>query len=350
MKTRIFEIKTENDPRLEQAAQILRNGGTVIFPTETVYGLGANGLSEEAVRSIYTAKGRPSDNPIILHIASWDQLSDIVSEIPEEAEKLAKAFWPGPLTMIFHKNPSVPDAVTGGLQTVAVRLPEHAVARRLIALAGVPVAAPSANLSGKPSPTCSEHVIHDMDGRVDCILCGESCSGGVESTVIDLTVLPPVVLRPGGVSLEDLEKVIPGVHLDPGLIASNENIAPKSPGMKYTHYAPNAPMTLYMGPPEQVGPAMKAAAEAAISEGKRTAVLAVVEHRELFKDMDVVFYDLGSEKNPQEAAKLLFNRLRACNAAQVDVILAEGVSEHGVGRAVMNRLRKAAGNHVVVVK
>lgn len=350
MKTLILNITDENDPRLEEAARILREGGTVIFPTETVYGLGANGLSEEAVRKIYAAKGRPSDNPIILHIAGRDQLFAIVSEVTSEAEKLADAFWPGPLTMILPKADSVPDTVTGGLKTVAVRLPEHPVARRLIALSGVPVAAPSANLSGKPSPTCPEHVLQDMDGRVDCILCGDHCSGGVESTVVDMTATPPMVLRPGGVSLEDLQRVIPGIQLDPGLTELDEGSAPKSPGMKYTHYAPNAPMTLYTGAPEKVGPALRAGAQAAVSQGKRTAVLAVIEHRELFGDLDVIFYDLGSEGHPHEAAKLLFNRLRACNTAQVDVILAEGVPEHGVGRAVMNRMRKAAGNHVVVVK
>lgn len=347
MKTRIYNITDENDPRLEDAARILREGGTVVFPTETVYGLGANALSVEAVRSIYAAKGRPSDNPIIIHIAVLAQLRDIVASITPEAEKLAAVFWPGPLTMILPKSDSVPDTVTGGLRTVAVRLPEHPVARRLIALSGVPVAAPSANLSGKPSPTCSEHVIHDMDGRVDCIICGEDCSGGVESTVVDMTVTPPVILRPGGISMEELQQVIPGISLDPGLIDSEENIAPKSPGMKYTHYAPNAPMTVFIGDPDRVVLAIKANAQAAIAEGKRPAVLAALEHSELFRALDVVFYDLGSEKNPHEAAKFLFSRLRACNAAEVDLILAEGVPEHGVGRAVMNRMRKAAGNHVV---
>lgn len=350
MKTLIYNITDDKDPRLEDAARILREGGTVIFPTETVYGLGANGLSEEAVRKIYAAKGRPSDNPIILHIAAWNQLFAIVSEVTSEAEKLADAFWPGPLTMILPKADCVPDTVTGGLKTVAVRLPEHPVARKLIAFSGVPVAAPSANISGKPSPTNAEHVVQDMDGRVDCIICGEDCSGGVESTVVDMTVSPPMVLRPGGVSLEELQRVIPGTQMDPGLHESDADRAPKSPGMKYTHYAPDAPMTLFTGAPDRVVQAVKARAQREIDEGNRPAILAIIEHMEFFKDMDVVFLDIGSEKNPKEAARLLFNRLRACNAAGVDLILAEGVPEQEVGRAVMNRMRKAAGNRVVKVK
>lgn len=349
METLILEIKNENDPRIEEAARILREGGTVIFPTETVYGLGADALSAEAVRQIYIAKGRPSDNPIIVHIAEWQQIYAIADKVSEEAEGLANAFWPGPLTMILPKSPAVPDTVTGGLGTVAVRLPGHPVARKLIALAGVPVAAPSANISGKPSPTSSAHVLQDMAGRVDCILCGEDSSGGVESTVVDLTVSPPVVLRPGGITLEQLVAVIPEMHMDPALSDSLAELTPKSPGMKYAHYAPNAPMTLYVGQTDNVAKMIRTAAQKAVAEGLRVAVLAVAEHADWYKDSGAVFYDLGSGYKPEEAAKYLFQRLRKCNADEVDLILAEGVPEHGIGTAVMNRMRKAAGNHVINV-
>lgn len=349
MHTLILEIKDPQDPRLEEAAKILREGGTVIFPTETVYGLGANALSVEAVRRIYEAKGRPSDNPLIIHIAAWPQLYDVVSVVSLEAERLAEAFWPGPLTLILPKSRAVPDDVTGGLKTVAVRLPEHPVARQLIALAGVPVAAPSANLSGKPSPTSAAHVLHDMTGRVDCILCGEDCAGGVESTVVDLTVTPPAILRPGGITLEQLLEVIPGIHLDPALEMAADHLTPKAPGMKYAHYAPNAPMTVYIGQPDRVTAAIRSAVQEALAEGMTAAVLAVAEKAKRYEDLGAIFYDLGSEERPEEAAKLLFQRLRACNAADVDLILAEGVPEHGIGCAVMNRLRKAAGNRIVTL-
>ncbi len=349
MQTLIYEIENEDDPRLLEAALILRNGGTVIFPTETVYGLGANALSADAVRRIYEAKGRPSDNPIIIHIAQWSQLFDIVSSVPPEARLLAEAFWPGPLTLIFPKNDSVPDAVTGGLATVAVRFPAHPIARKLIALSGVPVAAPSANLSGKPSPTAPEHVIQDMDGRVDCILCGGDSSGGVESTVLDLTVSPPMILRPGGVTLEQLLQVIPETRIDPALSTHQDNLTPKSPGMKYAHYAPNAPMTVFIGESELVAMRIRKEIVKAVDDGLKVAVLAASENAWNYRDTGAVFFDLGSVSKPEEAAQFLFQRLRACNAADVDVILAEGVSEDGIGSAVMNRMRKAAGNHVVKV-
>lgn len=349
MNTLILNITSENDPRLHEAARLLREGKTVIFPTETVYGLGANALSADAVRSIYTAKGRPSDNPIIIHIAQWPQIYDIASVVSVEAEKLAEAFWPGPLTLILPKNRAVPHTVTGGLETVAVRLPAHPIARRLITLAGVPVAAPSANLSGKPSPTCPEHVLLDMTGRVDCILCGGESAGGVESTVVDLTVSPPVVLRPGGVTLEQLQRVIPAILLDMALSEHDVDLKPRSPGMKYAHYAPNAPMTVYIGETEGVQRAIRAEAAKAAAAGLRVGILAIAEHAAFYEEAGAVFYSLGSQEKPEEAARYIFQRLRACNADGVDLILAEGVSENGIGRAVMNRMRKAAANQVIKV-
>lgn len=349
MKTMILTIENENDPQLNDAAGILRGGGTVIFPTETVYGLGANALSDEAVRKIFAAKGRPSDNPVIIHIAEWPQIYDVVSVVSVAAERLAEAFWPGPLTMILPKSRTVPAVVTGGLETVAVRLPEHPVARKLIALSGVPVAAPSANLSGKPSPTAEAHVLQDMDGRVDCILCGGDSVGGVESTVVDLSVDPPMVLRPGGVTLEQLREILPTVSLDPAVDGDAEGHTPKSPGMKYAHYAPNAPMTVFIGQPDRVVAAIREQALSAVRDGRRVAVIASKESEVLYRDAGALFFDLGSVRCPEEAARLLFQRLRACNEASVELILAAGVEETGIGRAVMNRMRKAAGHHVVSV-
>lgn len=349
METVIFEIENEEDPRLLRAAEILRSGGTVIFPTETVYGLGANALSDTAVRRIFAAKGRPSDNPVIVHIAQWSQIYDVASVVPIEAERLAEQFWPGPLTMIMPKSQAVPMGVTGGLNTVAVRLPEHPVARKLIALAGVPVAAPSANISGKPSPTGPEHVIKDMCGKVDCIVCSGESRGGVESTVVDLTVTPPVILRPGGVTYEQLIRVIPGIVLDPALSGDREDAAPKSPGMKYAHYAPDAPMTVYEGDTEKVVLAMLEAIRTNDSEGKRTGILGYTETQERFEGTGAAFYDLGSIRKPEDAARLLFHRLRACNDDGVNAVLAHGISESGLGLAVMNRMRKAAGNNVIRV-
>jgi len=347
MQTLILHIKDENDPQLETAARILREGGTVIFPTETVYGLGANGLSAEAAGRIYAAKGRPSDNPLILHIADWRQISQVAAVVPPVAEALARHFWPGPLTLILQKRPEVPAAVTGGLDTVAVRLPAHPVARRLIALAGVPVAAPSANLSGKPSPTRAAHVVADMDGRVDCILCGEASHDGVESTVLDLTVTPPVVLRPGGVTLEALQAVLPEVVMDLALEAHQAALTPKAPGMKYAHYAPEAPLTLFTGAGEAALSGLTAAVRASQASGLSVAVMAQEEHRSRFEALGAAFVTLGAGDRPEEAARLLFQALRQCNELEVAQIFALGIPERGIGRAVMNRLRKAAGGNVV---
>lgn len=348
MNTLILHIDKETDPELEAAAAILRNGGTVIFPTETVYGLGANALSADAAQKIYEAKGRPSDNPLIVHIARWDQIHEIAAEVPACAERLAACFWPGPLTLILKKRAVVPNQVTGGLDTVAVRLPAHPIARRLIALAGVPVAAPSANLSGKPSPTRSAHVVQDMDGRVDCIICGGDAIGGVESTVLDLTVMPPMILRPGGISLEQLEAEVPGVGVDPALETAH-NRAPRAPGMKYAHYAPDAPMTVFEGDERACAAALETAVHEALAAGRRVAVLAFEDYREAYTEAGAIFFSLGSKSRPEEAANRLFQSLRACNDACVDQILAQAVSEKGIGLAVMNRMRKAAGGNVVRV-
>ena len=254
MKTQIIKIDTSTsnwDKQLDQAAEVLRSGGLVAFPTETVYGLGANALDEEAVKSIYRAKGRPSDNPLIVHIADTAAVKDLTDSIPGTAQALMDAFWPGPLTLVMPRSSLVPDIVTAGLDTVAVRMPSHPIASALIKKAGVPVAAPSANSSGRPSPTLARHVIEDMMGKIDVIIDGGNAEVGVESTVLDITVDPPVILRPGGVTLEQLRHVLGNVISDqtPGI--SDMAGTPKSPGMKYRHYSPKATMLLIQGDPER---------------------------------------------------------------------------------------------------
>ena len=248
MKTKIIEIEYPQKPRDEElleGARILREGGLVAFPTETVYGLGANALDEEAARKIYEAKGRPSDNPLIAHVSSMEEVYPLVSQVSEKAKKLMDAFWPGPMTLIFPKSDLVPYGTTGGLDTVAVRMPSDPVANRLIALAGVPVAAPSANTSGRPSPTTAQHVLQDMDGRIDMIIDGGPVGIGVESTIVDVSVETPTVLRPGAITMEMLEEVLGEVQIDPAILGPvSADLRPKAPGMKYKHYAPKADLTL----------------------------------------------------------------------------------------------------------
>lgn len=347
MKTVVINIEDENDPLIRDAAQILMEGGTVVFPTETVYGLGANALSEAAVRRIYHAKGRPSDNPLIVHIADWSQIYELVSNVSDQAEELSRVFLPGPLTMILPKRSIVPNVVTGNLDTVAVRIPSHPVARALITQAGVPVAAPSANLSGKPSPTRAEHALADMSGRVDCMLCGGDALVGVESTVLDMTTSPPVILRPGGITVEQLAEVLPNVVLDPSLENVKQGMIPRAPGMKYKHYAPEALMQVYTGMTDKVIKTIQLKAIQAIAERKRVAVIGHLEHKEWFEAQRILFLSLGAEDTPHEAANQLFNCLRICDDAKVDIILAQAVPETGIGRAVMNRMRKASGNNIV---
>ena len=354
--TRCVDRETpEWNKELSEAARLLCEGALVAFPTETVYGLGANALDADAVTAIFAAKGRPSDNPLIVHIADRDGLSGLVREIPEIAEKLMNTFWPGALTLVCHRHPDVPDVVTAGLDTVAVRMPVHPVALALIRAAGVPVAAPSANRSGRPSPTTAAHVLEDMNGRIPMILDGGACEVGVESTVLDVTVSPPMILRPGGVTREMLEAVIGPVALDPAL--SEQAARPRSPGMKYTHYAPTAPMTLYEGEPGLVGARVMADAKRLAALGQRVGVLCSEEWRVAWTHRQtevpasipgsVLPIAVGSRTMPGSAASGIFAALREFDAAQVDVILAEGVLETGIGQAVMNRLRKAAGGNII---
>ena len=322
---------TTAEADIARAADIIRRGGLVGFPTETVYGLGGNALDPQAAKAIYAAKGRPSDNPLIVHIAKAAEMEALAASVPENARKLAEAIWPGPLTMVLPKNPCVPDETTGGLATVAIRCPADEAARRLIELSGVPIAAPSANLSGRPSPTRWEHVKADLDGRIDALLCGSPCIGGIESTVLDLTDPDhPQVLRPGLITPERVTEVL-GVPCtyDPAILGKpEEGLVPKAPGMKYKHYAPKADMTLFEGPDTAVRREIRAQAEALRKAGKQAAVL---------------LYGSG-----EDAATNLFADLRRLDGEGADVILAQALdgSKASVNYSVMNRMLKAAGYHI----
>ncbi len=329
---------------LDQAAAVLRQGGLVAFPTETVYGLGANGLDPRAVARIFAAKGRPADNPLILHIADGHEVNKLAARVPANAAALMAEYWPGPLTVVLARTRLVPDAVTGGLDTVAVRLPDSTVARELIRLAGVPVAAPSANTSGRPSPTTAGDVLADLDGRIDVVIDAGPCGIGVESTVVDCTTPVPTLLRPGGVTLEMLVETLGAIEVDPAL--GGEDLAPRAPGMKYTHYAPAAPMTLYEGGAEAMAAAIAAEAERLTAAGKRVGAVVPAETAELLPAAAVAAV-YGTRGDLDAAAAGLYSALRVFDAEPVDVILAEGVAEAGLGLAVMNRLRKAAGYRIV---
>lgn len=353
MATQVIRVDRLNpDPRhIDRAADLIKSGGTVAFPTETVYGLGANGLDEAAVRRVFAAKGRPADNPLILHIASVADLPSLVLSVPAQAATLAEAFWPGPLTLVLPRAERVPALVSAGLPTVAVRMPSHPVALALIRAARLPVAAPSANLSGRPSPTTAGHVLADLDGRIDMILDGGPTAVGVESTVLDLSSPQPTLLRPGGVTVEMLTDVIGPVAIAPGATAdprAGTVVRPRSPGMKYRHYAPAAPLTLVEGEAEAVAVKIEALLAEQRAAGKRVAALVSAELAgRLARDAAAVIAVLGQRRDPATMAANLFARLRELDAAGVEAIVAEGYSEAGVGLALMNRLRRAAGGRIV---
>lgn len=331
-------------PQLQEAADLLKNHEVVGFPTETVYGLGANALSSQAVQKIFQAKGRPSDNPLIVHIAHKEDLDSLVSHISEKAKELMEVFWPGPLTMILPKKEGIAPEVTAGLDTVGVRMPNHPVALALISEAGVPIAAPSANRSGRPSPTTAKHVYEDLQGRVAGIVDGGATGVGVESTVLDMTVDPPMILRPGGVTKEELETVIGPIELDPGLTLQYEQ--PKSPGMKYQHYAPQGEMWMVAAASieEQIR-AIQDAMGQAKRKGRKVGILATEESRSYYSEADFVAV-CGSRQNLATVAQQLYDALRSFDAQRVDYILSESFPLQGVGLAIMNRLNKAAGYRV----
>ncbi|GAA4720645.1 L-threonylcarbamoyladenylate synthase [Brevibacillus fulvus] len=349
-------VVDKNVERLESCAQIvdgaklLREGEIVAFPTETVYGLGANALSDQAVAKIYQAKGRPSDNPLIVHIADLTQLKQVVREVSERANRLIEAFWPGPLTLIMPKSAQVADLVTAGLDTVGVRMPDHPVALALIKQANVPVAAPSANRSGKPSPTTAEHVRTDLNGRIPYLIDGGTAGIGVESTVLDVTVEPPLILRPGGITAEQIAAVIGEVRLDPALQA-DAGETPRAPGMKYTHYAPGGDMWLVEGEADKVAVKMKELLEQAKSNGLKTGVLVPEEFASIWEAepcADIVI-SCGSLQHLETVAQNLYASLRMFDEFQVQSIISMTVPKTGIGITIMNRMEKAAGGQVIRV-
>lgn len=342
MNTLCWKIEDPKAQRreIDQAAGIIRAGGLVAIPTETVYGLGADALNPDAVRRIYEAKGRPSDNPLIIHVPSADWLERYCVEVPDSAYRLAEKFWPGPLTMILKRNPIVPDRTTGGLDTVGVRCPNHPVTLALIEAAEVPIAAPSANISGRPSCTTAQHVLEDVGGKIDCILDGGPCAVGVESTIVDLTVDPPRLLRPGGLPLEALEEVLGEVELDEAVTRQmGEGERPRAPGMKYRHYAPAAPVTVVTGTPA------KSAQYIRSQLNGDCGVICYDEFLPLFSA--VTARPFGSMQNRREQAQRVFDALRSFDATPVKQIFAQCPDTTGLGLAVANRLKKAAGFHTV---
>ena len=331
--TRLVTAEMKN---LASAAEIINNGGLVAFPTETVYGLGADGLNENAVKKIYEAKGRPSDNPLILHIQDISEVKPLVLEINSTAKKLMDTFWPGPMTLVFKKSAIVPPVISGGLDTVAIRLPENKVARELIRLSKTPIAAPSANTSGKPSPTKASHVFEDLNGRIDMIIDGGSCDIGLESTVIDVTTLSPVILRPGGVTFEDIYKLFPDVSYDKHLTLDTitDTVKPRSPGMKYKHYAPEGELFILDGNIEKV----------------RKYILENSDENTAVFTFDGIDFDLPYVRSlgtSISGSKLFFDLLRECDSNGITKIFALMPDKKGVGFALYNRMFKAAGGRII---
>ena len=336
----ITKILTTDDNSINQAGKILKDGGLVAFPTETVYGLGANALLEDSVKKIYEAKGRPSDNPLIVHISDVDEIKRLAVEINDNAKALIDAFMPGPFTVILKKSPVVPDAVTAGMDTVAIRFPENLTAERLIKAAGVPIAAPSANLSGKPSPTKAMHVIEDMQGRIDAIIDGENCEVGVESTIVDASGDYPVLLRPGGISYEELCEVVPETRIDEHILNSlSEGEKPLCPGMKYKHYSPDADVTVIEGDMK----AVKKKIDALLKENS-DKVCGVLTMSLNAYDSAII---LSGGTTNKQYAKQLFSNLREFDRLGVEVVFAEFESRDGYGLAIKNRLYKAAAHKVI---
>ena len=337
METRVLSA---DEQTLAEASDLLSAGELVAFPTETVYGLGANAFNAEAVLNIFAAKGRPADNPLIVHIWDRSQLADIC-DVPEIAPKLMDAFWPGPLTMLMPRKSTIPDAVTAGLSTVAVRMPSHPVAAALLKKCNLPIAAPSANRSGKPSPTTAKHVLEDMDGIIPMIIDGGSCDVGVESTVLDICNGTPCILRPGGVTKDMLEKVVGTVNVA-GSVLRPLQAGEKalSPGMRYKHYSPDGQVTLVEGAEQDVVAAMQKLYDHAVSAGHRTCVMCFTEHMEALSACHP--HDIGSKEKPEEVAHRLFDTLRKMDEEKMEAIFSEVVPPEGMGLAVMNRLGRAA--------
>lgn len=350
METKIIQMSEEqiDKQKLEETGAIIKAGGLVAFPTETVYGLGGDALNPASSKKIYAAKGRPSDNPLIVHIADMEALPPIVAEIPEQAKRLAEVFWPGPLTMIFRKSDLVPHETTGGLDTVAVRMPVHKVAREFIRAAGGYVAAPSANLSGRPSPTVAKYVAEDMDGRIEMIIDGGDVEIGLESTIVDMTVEEPMILRPGYITKEMLEEVLETVEEDCTLMRADSGQAPKAPGMKYRHYAPKGDLTIVAGEALKVIDYINEQTTQAAAGGKKVGVIGTDAtigqyHAQVCKSA-------GNREQDSTIAKELYRILREFDDEKVEVIYSESFSTQGLGQAIMNRLLKAAGHKVITLE
>lgn len=356
MQTKLVRIDSEqiDIEKVREAAALIRQGELVAFPTETVYGLGADALRPEASAKIYEAKGRPSDNPLIVHISKFEDLERIAKTVPEQARKLSEAFWPGPLTMVVWKNEKVPYTTTGGMDTVAVRMPNHKAALALIAESGCLIAAPSANTSGRPSPTEASHVAEDMNGRIPMILDGGAVGIGIESTIIDLTEAKPMILRPGYITKQMLEEVLQEeVVIDPGILAtdttdpSQNGQKPKAPGMRYKHYAPKADLILVEGETERVAAEINRLTMNAQAEKMRVGIIATDETMSYYK-ADVVV-SIGARSDEDAIAQHLYKILRDFDAQEVDVIYSESFATPRIGQAIMNRLLKAAGYQVLYV-
>lgn len=344
----IIEKLDENqidEQTIARAGEVLRSGGLVAFPTETVYGLGANALDERAAERTYAAKGRPSDNPLIVHIADAEALESIVRNVPEKAYAVIERFWPGPLTLIFEKDEKVPYGTTGGLDTVAVRMPVNEIARQLIRAGGGYVSAPSANTSGRPSPTSAQHVADDLDGKIEMILDGGNVEIGVESSILDMTVEPPMILRPGAITKEMLEEVIGEVSVDHALLDDNASEAPKAPGMKYRHYAPKAQLILVEGEPEEAVKAIRQIAYEQTRLGYQVGIIATNETVDSYTTG--VVKNIGTRNSESSIAKNLYRVLREFDEEEVSYIYSESFGKDGLGDAIMNRLEKAAGHHTI---
>lgn len=340
--TRVLDIDNINLNELDKQAQLLREGKTVIFPTETVYGLGANALDEQAVKKIYEAKGRPSDNPLIVHIYKKEEVYELAKDISKKAEDVMQKFWPGPITLILNKKNIVPYKTSGGLDTVAIRMPSHKIAREIIRMAGIPIAAPSANISGRPSPTKAEHVYEEMNERVNGIVLGGDCDFGLESTVVDFTSEIPMILRPGSITKEDLEKVIGNVILDPSLEKKEDNKKAKAPGMKYTHYSPNADVYIVSGKKEDVFQKINNLVVENQEKGLKVGVMCLSQNKKMYSG-EVI----GLGNTLEEIAKNLFDVLREMDKIDVDIVYSEAFTTEGLGQAIMNRLVKSAGYKII---
>ena len=344
--TFISKIDEKNIDKIEikKQAEILKKGDTVIFPTETVYGLGANALDEKAVSKIYEAKGRPSDNPLIVHIYDKHQVEELAKDISPKAHVVMDRFWPGPITIILNKKDIVPSRTSGGLDTVAIRMPSNPIAKELLKETNLPIAAPSANISGRPSPTKANHVYEEMNNRVDGIILGGDCTFGLESTVLDLTNDIPTILRPGSVTKEDLESVIGQVNIDPALENKEDNIKAKAPGMKYKHYSPNADVFIVSGGEKEVAEKINALVSENNKNNIKSVILCIEEHKNLYKGDTII---LG--RDLQEVGSNLFDSLIMADKKGYDVVYTEAFENKGVGRAIMNRLLKSAGYKVIKV-